>query len=233
MSHNPTVSGGEPSQLVGPESTCLSSTTISENLVPSNVLFACTSTFETEHSLPNTIDWNIMLSYYFQQHSTPTQNNVCLWSSVPDVFTELSTMRSISWVTKNHFQLKLLFPHAYAVFNVMLYHCFVHLTSELHSIFIKLEKPLCARLMTDFLHSLFHQLTKTNSFKPSAKTDLCVIKSDTPVFLTSYMIRPDLYPLVYWIANCGNFCQIPIQKKAYALSLHHLVSLRRKVTPHL
>lgn len=123
-----------------------------------------------------------------------TFNSTLLQTKIAFAFDPLYQMFSlsypqwhlISWVTTNHFQLKLLFPHAYSVFNMLLYHCvgwlsLVPFTSESHSIFINLNKPLSARFTSD-LHSFFHQLKKMYFFKTSVKTDPCVIKSASLVF---------------------------------------------------
>ena len=71
----------------------------------------------------------------------------------------------ISWVTTNHFQLKLLFPNAYAAFNILLYHCvgwlsLAPLITESHNIFIYLDKMLSASFISDHCYSIFHQLKK-------------------------------------------------------------------------
>jgi len=72
-------------------------------------------------------------------------------------------MASDFLMVTNHFELNVLFSHAYAVLNTLLYHrvgwlSLVPLTSESHSIFVKLDKPLSARFMSDLVHFLFHQL---------------------------------------------------------------------------
>lgn len=121
----------------------------------------------------------------------------------------------ISWVTTNHFQLKLLFPYAYEVFNMLLYHCvespsLVPLTSETYHIFIKLNKVLSARFMSELLQSLFHHLKKKTWFFLNISQDrsMCYQFSSS-CFLTSYKISSDLYPLACWIVNWGDFCQSP------------------------